>query len=77
MGMQNLHQRAGDGLRGQVTKLSAGILSAFIVGAVGWNFSTLINLQDQLERERSHRQMIEYVLRYRGIDIPTQQWNAP
>ena len=70
--MPNYHQRAEDGPRGFLTKLMAGILSALITGAVGWNFATVISLQDQLSRERGHRQGIEWALKYRGIEIPRE-----
>ena len=68
--MRSRRTRTEDGLRGFLTKLAASVLSALVVGAVGWNFATVISLQDQLSRERGHRQGIEWALKYRGITLP-------
>ena len=70
--MRSRRTRSEDGLRGFLTKLAASVLSALVVGAVGWNFATIISLQTQMTREQGQRRMIEYVLRYHGIELPGQ-----
>ena len=55
--------RAEDGPRGFAGKLLATILSALLVGAIGWLYATVLDLV-------SRQSYMEYYLKWKGILPP-------
>lgn len=53
-------RRKDDGLRGNAAKLGMSVMSALVVGAVGWLFTTALDLTNRVEH-------LEWWLRYKGL----------
>ena len=68
-----MRERSEDTLFRQALKWFAGIASALIVAAVSWNFETLLDLQAQIDRIHARVQLVEYAMRYHGIEMPKEQ----